>query len=179
MNRALRSNKTSMEAMQKWRGLVRFWGALAAAGAATPLVEGEPACGMEYVRGFYWRNACCVFCGFSWCFHPPNTERSVENCGDLYSVNLNSPQSAETSKVIIRIITLWSLGGNFWMMKFCLDSKSEGSLRPRFWWGKMIFRDPKPLGWPWLTQKLMVTERNLPMLTSHSWIQLEYIVFRK
>ena len=39
--------------MQKWRGLVRFWGALAAAGAATPLVEGEPACGMEYVRLFF------------------------------------------------------------------------------------------------------------------------------
>ena len=164
--------------MQKWRGLVRFWGALAAAGAATPLVEGEPACGMEYVRGFYWRNACCVFCGFSWCFHPPNTERSVENCGDLYSVNLNSPNLLKHLRSSSESLPFDHWRGNFWMMKFCLDSKSEGSLRPRFWWGKMSFRDPKPLGWPWLSQKLMVRERNLPILTSHSWIQLEYF-FRK
>lgn len=106
---------------------------------------------------------------------PPSQYGKV--CWKLWWPLLSEPQpsqSAETSKVIIRIITLWSLGGNFWMMKFWLDSKSEGSLRPRFWWGKMSFRDPKPLGWPWLTQKLMVRERNLPMLTSHSWIQLEY-----
>lgn len=97
--------------MQKWRGLVRFWGALAAAGAATPLVEGEPACGIQVCPGFLLEK--CMLCVLRLLMVlPPSQYGKV--CWKLWWPLLSEPQpsqSAETSKVIIRIITVWSLAG--------------------------------------------------------------------
>ncbi len=112
----------------------------------------------------------------AWCFHPPNTCCLLKNVVTS-TVNLNPPNLLKHSRSSSES-SLFDLRGNFWMMKFWLDSKSRfyGHVFGR----KMIFQDPKPLGWPWLSQKLMVTSSTkrslLPFLTSHSWIKFEYFL---